>query len=293
MPENLLGKVAVITGGASGIGRASVEAFVAEGASVVIADIQDDTGQALAESLGDAAIYVHTDVRDENQIAGAVEAAVAQFGRLDIMFNNAGHPGDPSPITEIKVDSFLDTVNLLAGSVVAGHKYAGQQFRRQGGGGSIISTSSIASVQSGYGAVGYAASKAAIGGIVRTAAFELGADGIRSNAIVPGAIVTPIFAKFFGIDPALQDDFMGRMSSELLEHHPIGRLGQANDIAGAAVFLGSDASSFITGTQIVVDGGATIAHMDGTHAVPAGDGEKSTNLGRTVSAGLKAAAELG
>ena len=292
MPDNLTGKVAVITGGASGIGRGAVEAFVTEGAKVVIADIQDEAGQEFAGELGDAAIYVHTDVRDENQIAAAVDAAVSTFGRLDVMFNNAGHAGDPSPITEVTAEGFLDTMQLLAWSVTAGHKYAARQFRAQGGGGSIISTSSIGALQGGYSPIGYVAAKAAILGIVRGAAFELGADGIRSNAIIPGSIATPLFAKFFGIGSEHADAFTDRLSTGMLEHHPIGRVGRPSDIAGAAVFLASDAAEFITGTQIVVDGGATIAHMDGAHTVTVGDREVTTNLGRTVSAGMQAAAEF-
>src|SRR4051794_1803283 len=129
MPDNLVGKVAVITGAASGIGRATAEAFVAEGAKVVIADIQDELGEQVAAGLGSDAAYVHTDVREEDQIAAAVDAAVEAFGRLDVMFNNAGHAGDHSPIAEVTAEGFLDTVQLLTWSVLAGHKHAVRQFR--------------------------------------------------------------------------------------------------------------------------------------------------------------------
>jgi len=143
MTDLLAGKVAIVTGGASGIGLAAVERFVAQGARVVIADLAQEAGEAAAAALGDGAIFQRTDVTDEASIQAAVDAAVAGFGRLDILFNNAGSTGDSSPVTEIGSEGFDKTFVLDARSVVLGHKRAARRFKAQGTGGSIISTVSV------------------------------------------------------------------------------------------------------------------------------------------------------
>lgn len=250
-------KVTVITGAASGIGLASAERFVAEGAQVVIGDIADADGQAAADRLGDAALFVHTDVTDESAIEGIIAAAVEHFGRLDVMFNNAGNQGDTSPLADLNADGFDHTLALLARSVGLGHKYAAQQFQRQGGGGTIISTSSVAGMQGGWAGAAYTASKAAVIGLVRQAAAEFAPVGIRSNAIAPGTIMTPIMARAFGVPLEEAPAFLSYLTQELGPKLPIGRVGQPEEIADVAVFLGSELSRYVTGIVIAIDGGAS------------------------------------
>ncbi|BDI22185.1 SDR family NAD(P)-dependent oxidoreductase [Herbiconiux sp. L3-i23] len=249
------GKVAVITGGTSGIGLATVEAFVREGAKVVVADIQDEPGAALVGRLGDAVHYVHTDVTVEADIEAAVAAAVERFGRLDVMFNNAGTPGDQSRIVDLDTEGYDKTTDLLMRAVLLGHKYAARQFIAQGSNGSIISTSSLAGLQGGWGGVGYTSSKHAMTGIVRAATSELRGTGIRSNAIAPGLVMTPIYARYAQIEAERAEEFSARLGDLLGDEQPIGRIGQTSDIADAAVFLASDLSTWITGVVLPVDGG--------------------------------------
>ncbi|MER7330768.1 MULTISPECIES: glucose 1-dehydrogenase [unclassified Micromonospora] len=263
MADRLKGKVAVITGAASGIGRGGAELFVAEGAKVVAADIDDKQGAALQKEYGDSLVYVHTDVTSEADIAAAVDRAVSEFGKLDIMFNNAGAQGDPSPMIEIGSEGFDKTIALLTRSVVLGHKYAARQFRSQGTGGSIVSTASAAGLQGGWSAAGYTIAKHAVVGVVRQAVAELAPLGIRSNAIAPGIIRTPIMARSFGIAPDQAEAFSDFLEEKLGASQPIGRLGLPSDIAEAALWLGSDASSFVTGVVLPVDGGATTAYAGG------------------------------
>lgn len=257
MSRLLDGKVAIVTGGTSGIGRATVERFVNEGASVAIADIQDDAGVALASGLGDAVIYVSTDVTDENAIATVVDETVKAFGRLDVMFNNAGAQGDPSGMLDVESSGFDSTMALLTRSVVLGHKHAARQFQAQGEGGSIISTASAAALQGGWSAAGYTIAKHAVVGVVRQAAAELGPLGIRSNAIAPGIIMTPIMARSFGVPMEEAESFTKFLGERLAHAQPLGRVGQPDDIAKVGTFLASDLSEFMTGAVLPVDGGAT------------------------------------
>ena len=261
----LEGKVAVVTGGTSGIGLASARRFVSEGARVVIGDIQDELGVSVVAELGDAAAYVHTDVTDEAAIEALVAAAVERFGRLDVMFNNAGAQGDPAPLTELTAAGFDRTLALVTRSVVLGHKYAARQFQAQRGGGSIISTASVAGLQGSWTAAGYTIAKHAIVGIVRAAVAELAPLGIRSNAIAPGVTMTPIMARTFGVPMDQADAFGDFLAERLASTQPLGRVGTAEDIAGVATFLASDLAGYVTGTTIPVDGGAT-AITQGTFA---------------------------
>ncbi|MBX0301107.1 SDR family oxidoreductase [Cryobacterium sp. 1639] len=250
-------KVAIITGGTSGIGLASVESFVAEGAKVAIADIQDELGASIAERLGDAVIYVHTDVTDETALETLVSTTVEKFGKLDVMYNNAGAQGDPSAIVDATSAGFDKTIALLTRSVLLGHKFAARQFQAQGTGGSIITTSSAAALQGGWSAAGYTIAKHAITGVVRQAVAELAPLGIRSNAIAPGIIMTPIMARSFGVPLEQSDEFVAFLAEKLDSTQPIGRVGQPEDIAKVAVFLASDLAGYVTGVTIPVDGGAT------------------------------------
>jgi len=259
-------KVAVITGAASGIGLASAERFVAEGAKVAIGDIADADGQAAADRLGEAAIFVHTDVTDESAIEGIIAAAVDTWGRLDVMFNNAGNQGDVSALSDLNAEGFDRTLALLTRSVALGHKYAAKQFARQGGGGTIISTSSTAGLQGGWAGAAYTASKHAVIGLIRQAAAELAPLGIRSNAIAPGTIMTPIMARAFGVPLEDAPEFLAYLAQELGPKLPIGRVGQPDDIADVAVFLASELSRYVTGIVVPIDGGAT-AITQGTFGI--------------------------
>lgn len=255
----LEGKVAVITGGASGMGEATAETYVREGGRVVVADIQDEAGTALADRLGEGAVYVRTDVTDDAAIEGVVAAAVEKFGRLDVFFSNAGAGGDLSPLVDITREGLDKTFALNLHAHVIAHKFAGRQMQEQGTGGSIIVTSSTAGVQAGWAAPAYSIAKAGVLALVRNAALELGPAGIRSNAIIPGAVITPIMAGYMGIPAEQQAAYLDVLVERLADQQPAGRAGTPQDIANAALFLGSDLSSWITGVGLPVDGGATAA----------------------------------
>jgi len=246
-------KVAVITGGSSGIGRGSARLFVEEGARVVIADIMDDHGQELADELGDMAVYIHTDVTVEDQIEAAVGLAVARFGRLDCMFNNAGGPGAAGTVDEITEAGFDAGVALLFRSVLFGMKHAARVMKRQGEG-SIISTASVAGWRTGYGDHIYTACKAAIMHLTRSVSIELGPHGIRTNCICPGGIVTSIFLSGSELTQDQKMALYEPMAEAFANTQAIRRAGQPEDIARAAIWLASDDSTFVNGAAINVDG---------------------------------------
>ena len=253
----LISKVAVVTGAASGIGRAVAEHFVAQGAAVLVTDIRDEEGTALAEELGESCRYVHADVTSEADIAGAISTAVSSFGRLDVMVNNAGAQGDPSTMIDADPDGFDRTLTLLTRSVLLGHKYAARQFVAQQSPGSIVSTASAAAIQGGWSTTGYTAAKHAVVGLVRQAAAELGPLGIRSNAIAPGIIMTPIMSRTFGVPDSDSSEFLEFLADRLGAGQPSRRVGFPDDIAAVATFLASDLSRYVSGTLIPVDGGST------------------------------------
>jgi NAD(P)-dependent dehydrogenase (short-subunit alcohol dehydrogenase family) len=256
----LEGKVAVITGGASGIGEATVRLFVDEGCRVVVADVLDERGRRLVDGIGKSAVYVHADVSQETQVRAAVEHAVSHFGRLDCVFNNAGLGGVSGPIAEIPVDGFDRTIGILLRGVFLGMKHAAPIMKRQGTG-SIVSTASVAGLQAGFGPHVYSAAKAAVIHLTRSVAMELGESGVRVNCICPGGIATPIFGKALGLDEAAADEAAKKMETVLATHQPIQRAGLPEDIAQAALWLASDDSRFVTGHALVVDGGLTGGRM--------------------------------
>ena len=254
------GKVAVITGGASGIGDATVRLFVEEGCRVVIADVQDDRGARLADELGKSASYLHADVSQEAQVSGAIAHAVSRFGRLDCLFNNAGAGGVAGPIEDIPADGFDHTMGVLLRGVFLGMKHAAPVMKRQGGG-SIISTASVAGLQAGYGPHVYSAAKAAVVHLTRSVAMELGESGVRVNCICPGGIATPIFGSALGLAGPAADRVALLMKTLLATRQPIQRAGLPEDIARAALWLASEESSFVNGHALIVDGGLTGGRM--------------------------------
>jgi NAD(P)-dependent dehydrogenase (short-subunit alcohol dehydrogenase family) len=249
-------KVALITGGASGIGEATVRLFVQEGAAVAIADIQDERGRRLAGELGDRAAYVHTDVSREPDVQAAVAETVKRFGRLDCIFNNAGYGGVGGRIEAIDIAGFDSTVGVLLRGVLLGMKHAAPVMKRQGGG-SIISTASIAGLVAGYGPHVYSAAKAAVIQLTKTVAMELGEHNVRVNCICPGGIATPIFGKGLGMSVEDADALVPQMKGILENLQPIKRSGLPDDIAHAALWLASDDATFVNGHALVVDGGLT------------------------------------
>ncbi|MEY4372689.1 MAG: hypothetical protein RL219_1458 [Actinomycetota bacterium] len=259
MSQRLAGKVALVTGGASGIGEGIVRRFVEEGARVMITDIQDDRGRAIAAELGSAAAYTHADVAVEADVAGAVDAAVAAFGRLDCMVNNAGILGAIGPIAQIGYDSWHRTMDVLLSSVFLGIKHAARVMIPQGGG-NIISTASTAGVRAGLGPHVYTAAKHGVVGLSQSVATELGPHGIRVNVIAPGGTVSGLTSHLVtGDHTALEK--AGRIIGA---SNPLRRAGQPADIANAALYLASDEASFVNGAVLVVDAaGETIGDRNG------------------------------
>jgi NAD(P)-dependent dehydrogenase (short-subunit alcohol dehydrogenase family) len=259
-------KVAVITGGSSGLGEASVRRFVEEGARVVIADFQDEPGQALAAELGAATAFVHADVTREDDVAAAVDAAVSSFGRLDVMFNNAGIVGAVGPVGDTSLDAWEKTVAVLLRGVFLGMKHAARVMVPQRSG-SIISTSSTAGILGGLGPHCYTACKHAVIGLTKSVASELGSDGIRVNAISPGSTVTAMTSAVITGDPTDTEAAAKQIAAGSL----LGIPGVPDDIALAAVYLASDEARNVTAHTLVVDAGqTTISGLGRFHRRPAG-----------------------
>jgi NAD(P)-dependent dehydrogenase (short-subunit alcohol dehydrogenase family) len=260
MTGQLEGKVAVITGAASGIGAATARLFIAEGASVVLADIQDARGEKMVEEFGPRASFHHTDVTKEAEIRGAVERATEKYGRLDVMFNNAGAGHPEGFIQDLTPEVFHGVVDLLLGGVMFGMKHAVPVMKAQKSG-SIINTASIAGLGVGYGGTMYSACKAAVIHVTKVVANEIGEDNIRVNAIAPGAIPTAIFGRAGGMDQDGAEALIPMLKMGFAKAQPIPRSGEAEDIARAALWLASDASSFVTGVTLPVEGGMTTGKL--------------------------------
>ena len=251
------GKVAIVTGGASGIGAACAATLAREGAKVVITDLDDSRGEALVAEIGSAggeAIFLHQDVSLEESWPGIIEAAERRFGRLDVMVANAGI-GIMCRAVEMSLADWRRQIAVNLDGVFLSVKYAVPAMRRAGGG-SIIITSSVAGLRGSAGLAGYCATKGGVRLFAKAVAMECAAeaDGIRVNTVHPGVIDTPIWAKLSGsggrnipIDP----------NDVAKAGVPLGRAGQAQDIANGVLFLASDASNYMTGAELVIDGGMT------------------------------------
>jgi len=257
----LVGKVAVITGGASGIGAATVRRFVEEGAKVVIADVQDDAGELLAKDVGESTVFAHCDVSSEADIAAVVGTALATFGGLDVFYANAGVMGALGPIAATRTEDADTTIAVNLRGVLLSMKHAARHMQAQGSG-VILATSSPAGRVGGVGAHTYSATKAGIIGLVQSVAAELRPAGVRVNAIVPGAIVSAMTA-----DILTGDAENTRGANDILSGaEKMPRPGQPEDIAAAAAFLASDDAAFVTGSTFHVDGGYTYAPGDSPFA---------------------------
>jgi NAD(P)-dependent dehydrogenase (short-subunit alcohol dehydrogenase family) len=252
------GKVAVITGAASGMGKAAAALFAREGAHVVLADLNGPGGEAAAQAASEAGprcVFQRTDVAAEADVAALVARALSEFGRLDIMFNNAGIGGAIGPLEGISVEDWDRTQAVCLRGVFLGIKHAVAPMRAQGGG-AIVSTASIAGIDGFANLHAYCAAKAGVVNLTRSAAIEFAADMIRINCIAPGGVSTPILGGGSHYDKAATD-------AALVKAQPLPLAGQPEDIAEAALFLASDAARFITGHCLVVDGGATAGAVTG------------------------------
>lgn len=245
------GKVAVVTGAAMGIGKACAEALVAQGAKVVLADIDPVIGQASADALGDAGRFIHVDVRQMDQMQAMGALAMEAFGGIDILVNNAARALG-GVVDEIEEEDWQTVIDTNLNSVWRGMKVCVPEMRKRGGG-SIVNMSSVQGLIGFKAWPAYAAAKGGINALTKQSAVDLAPHGIRVNAIAPGTIMTPLNEKLFD---DLEDP------SELIDTwnkaHPIGRFGEASEVADLAVFLASDKASFITGEIIRVDGGLAV-----------------------------------
>ncbi|SOX56023.1 NAD(P)-dependent oxidoreductase, partial [Mycobacterium ahvazicum] len=255
--NELDGKVAIVTGGASGIGRGIVERFLAEGARVVVADVEAEMGEQLAATLGPGALFIRTDVSDPEQVQALVATTVEKFGGLHVMVNNAAVS---SPLRRLLDDDLSDFhrimgVNVLG--VMAGTRDAARHMAESGGG-SIINLTSIGGIQAGGGVMIYRASKAAVIQFTKSAAIELARYEIRVNAIAPGSIPTPILGKSAaGMDAEQLAQFEAKIRQGMRDDRPLKREGTTDDVAQAALYFAGDRSLYVTGTVLPVDGGTS------------------------------------
>ncbi|HTY31376.1 SDR family oxidoreductase [Mycobacterium sp.] len=258
MVNDLAGKVAIVTGGASGIGRGTVEKFVAEGARVVIADIATDQGEALAAALGPDTFFVRTDVSEPEQVGALVAAAVEKFDGLHVMVNNAGISGTMH--RRFLEDDLADFHRIMAVNVLgvmAGTRDAARHMAAHGGG-SIINMTSIGGIQAGGGVMTYRASKAAVIQFTKSAAIELAYYEIRVNAIAPGNIPTPLLkTSVMNMDAEQLERYEAGIRETMRADRPLKREGTAEDIAEAALYFAGDRSRYVTGTVLPVDGGTS------------------------------------
>ena len=255
MDKRLEGKVAVITGAASGIGAATAQTYVDHGARVVLGDIQDEAGEGLAAKLGGAghAIFRHCNVTEEADVEALVETAIAEFGQIDIIFNCAGIVGALGPMSTTPAEEWKLTIDIMINGVFYGMKHASRHMK-EAGSGSIISMSSTAGVMGGLGPHAYAAAKHAVVGMTKNLAAEVGGFGVRVNCIAPAGMATPMVADVMTGDHQNLEETIATLAAL----SPLkGRAGLAQDVANAALWLASDESGYTSGLTLTVDAGAT------------------------------------
>ncbi|XP_024519205.1 momilactone A synthase [Selaginella moellendorffii] len=255
-------KVAIVTGGASGIGEAIAIKFAAHGAFVIVGDIQDELGQKVCAAIGPRATFVHCDVADEASVEALVNTAVARHGRLDIMMNNAG-VGEPGgrDVRDLDIRAFDRVMSVNVAGVALGMKHAARHMVPRGSG-VIINTASNVTGAAGIAPLAYTASKHAVVGLTRTAAVQLGRYGIRANAISPGAIPTPAFVRYFReAVPGMDENGARAVASKattLRYGEDLESALSVEDVANAAVFLASEDSRFVSGHELMLDGASTV-----------------------------------
>ena len=259
MTNKLQGKTALITGGTSGIGAATAELFVQEGAKVVISGRSKAKGELLAENLGGQATFYEADITNEAEIAGSIDFTVRNLGKLDILFNNAGGPVG-APLGELSQNHIDYGVKLLFSSVILGTRYAIEPMKKNGGG-VIINNSSVAGLRYRQGDPLYSALKAGVTHFTRMSGVELGPFNIRVNSISPGAIATPIFyggsARANTLSDEENENKMKKLKNNLAKAVPLKKTGVAGDIAEGALYLASDAGQFVNCHDLVIDAGRT------------------------------------
>ena len=251
MGARLDGKVAIVTGGASGIGEATARMFAAEGARLVIADMDGSAGETLAKELGDA-FFCRTDVTLEDEVANVVAYAVDRYGRLDCMVNNAGIVGAIGSICDTPYDHWKATLAVLLDGVFFGCKHAARAMLASSTRGTILNTASVAGLRGGFGAHAYSTAKHAVIGLTRSVASELAPHGVRANAVAPGAVVTPLIEAITGAD----GDTLRGLAAQA---SPLGQATCPRDIAGAFTYLASDDATHVTGEVLTVDAGSMMA----------------------------------
>ncbi len=255
--ELLKDKVAVITGGTTGIGLAAARLFLQQGAKVVIAGRRKEEGERALKDLrtvSDAVSFIATDVSKKSDVQNLIQTTVETYGRLDIAFNNAGIEGKFGPISTLEEDDYDAVMDINTKGVWLSCKYEIEQIRKQGTGGAIVNTSSWLAIGAFGGSAIYSGSKAALDGMVRALAVEAAPDNIRINNVQPGYIATPMFDRFFPDDAGKQP---------FLKQAPLGRFGTSEEVAELVLWLVSTPSSFVTGTSILVDGGLAIGGQRG------------------------------
>jgi 3alpha(or 20beta)-hydroxysteroid dehydrogenase len=264
----LANKVALITGGARGLGASIARLFHAEGATVVIVDVRSEEGESLSSALGKRAQYVNLDVTNEAHWHTTLRDIEGVHGALHVLVNNAGI-FRPKPLREITVEEYLLTIRINQLGCFLGMKHAAEAMATTGGG-SIVNVASTAGVEGIAGAIHYTASKHAVVGMTKAAALELGRFGIRVNVVCPGAMATPLLAESFNTS-------VNALLAQQMTNTPLGRMGSADEVARAALFLASDEASYLTGSELRVDGGLTAGVMDESNELRAkGHAKEST-----------------